>query len=113
RDFINAKSVEEIIFTRNASESLNLIAFSYGMEFINEGDEIVILISEHHSNILPWQRVAKAKKAVLKYMYLDENGRLTLEEMKNKITSKTRLVSLAQMSNVLGTINPVKEVTDY
>lgn len=113
RKFINAKSVEEIIFTRNTTESINLIANSYGMEFIKENDEIVLAISEHHSNILPWQRVAKEKNAVLKYMYLNEEGRITHEEIMNKITPKTKLVSIAHMSNVLGTIHPIEEIIDY
>ncbi|MBL4936362.1 cysteine desulfurase [Clostridium sp. YIM B02515] len=113
RKFINAARTEEIIFTRNATESLNLIAYSYGMNFINEGDEIVLCISEHHSNIVPWQKVAKAKKAVLKYMYLNSDFRLDMNEVKEKITDKTKFVGIAQMSNVLGTIYPVKEIAEY
>ena len=113
RKFINAARTEEIIFTRNATESLNLIAYSYGMNFINEGDEIVLCISEHHSNIVPWQKVAKARKAVLKYMYLNSDFRLDMNEVKEKITDKTKLVGIAQMSNVLGTIYPVKEIAEY
>lgn len=113
RDFINAKSSEEIIFTKNTTESLNLIAHSYGMEFIEENDEIVLAISEHHSNILPWQRVARAKKAVLKFMYLDNECRISKEEIMNKITDKTKLVAIAQMSNVLGTIHPIKEIIQH
>lgn len=113
RKFINAKSSKEIIFTRNATESLNLIASSYGMNFINSGDEIVLCISEHHSNIIPWQRVVKARGAVLKFMYLNSDFRLTMEEVKKKITDKTKVVSIAQMSNVLGNIYPVKEIAEY
>lgn len=113
KKFINSASAKEIIFTRNATESLNLIAYSYGMNFINEGDEIVLCISEHHSNIVPWQLVAKAKGAVLKFMYLNSDGRLTMDEVTKKITDKTKLVSIAQMSNVLGTIYPVKEIAAY
>lgn len=113
RNFINASSNKEIIFTKNATESLNLIAYSYGMNFINEGDEIVLCISEHHSNIVPWQRVAKVKGAVLKYMYVNKEYRLTMDEVRNKITDKTKLVGVAQMSNVLGTIYPVKEIVQY
>lgn len=113
RAFINADSAEEIIFTKNATESLNLIAQTYGMENIHRGDEIVLLISEHHSNILPWQRVAKSKGALLKYMYVDENGRLSKDEVVAKITNKTKLVALAHMSNVLGTIFPLKQVIQY
>lgn len=113
RNFINARSIEEIIFTRNTTESLNLIAHSYGREFIKENDEIVLSISEHHSNILPWQRLAMEKKAILKYMYLNENGRIPLDEIKEKITTKTKIVSVAHMSNVLGTIHPLEEIIDY
>ena len=113
REFIGAKSIEEIIFTKNATESINLISNTYGREFINENDEIVLAISEHHSNILPWQKVSRDKKAILKYMYLNEEGRISEEEYKSKITNKTKLVSLAQMSNVLGTINPIEEIIDY
>lgn len=113
RKLINARYVEEIIFTRNTTESLNLIAHSYGREFIKENDEIVLAISEHHSNILPWQRIAKEKKAFLKYMYLNEEGRISLEEIKEKIKEKTKIVSVAQMSNTLGTIHPIEEIIDY
>ena len=113
RKFINAESIEEIIFTRNTTESINLIAYSYGKEFINEGDEIVLAISEHHSNILPWQRIAKEKKATLKYMYLNDDGRIPIEEVKEKITENTKIVSIAHMSNVLGTIHPIEEIIDY
>jgi cysteine desulfurase/selenocysteine lyase len=113
RKFINAPSDREIIFTRNATESLNLVAYSYGMNFINEGDEIVLAISEHHSNIVPWQKVAKAKGAVLKYMYLNSDFRISMDEVKEKITDKTKFVGVAQMSNVLGTIHPVKEIVEY
>src|SRR5699024_1631991 len=113
KEFINAKDSAEIIFTKNTTESLNLLAYSYGKAFINEGDEIVLAISEHHGNILPWQRVAKEKKAVLKYLYLNENGEITEKEMKDKITPKTKLVNIANRSNVQGTINPFKEIIDY
>ena len=111
RKFINAEHFEEIIFTKNATEAFNLLALSYGMNFINEGDEIVI--AEHHSNLIPWQNVAKAKGAVLKYMYTDENGELTEEEVHSKITDKTKIVSITHVSNALGTINPVKEIAEY
>ena len=113
RKFINAEYSEEIIFTKNATEAFNLLALSYGMNFINEGDEIVISIAEHHSNLIPWQNVAKAKGAVLKYMYTDENGELTEEEVHSKITDKTKIVSITHVSNALGTINPVKEIAEY
>lgn len=113
RKFINAEYFEEIIFTKNATEAFNLLAISYGMNFINEGDEIVISIAEHHSNLIPWQQVARAKGAVLKYMYTDENGELTEEEVHSKITDKTKIVSITHVSNALGTINPVKKIAEY
>ncbi|URZ03267.1 cysteine desulfurase [Clostridium felsineum] len=110
KDFINANKSNEIVFVRNATEALNLIAYSYGLNFINAGDEIVISIAEHHSNLVPWQQVAKAKGAVLKYLYLNEDGVIPEEEYENKITSKTKIVSVTQVSNVLGTINPVHDI---
>ncbi len=113
REFINAKSTREIIFTKNATESLNLIAYSYGMAFVEKGDEIVISISEHHSNIVPWQKIAKLKGAKLKYLYLNDDYRLDMEEVYNKVTDRTKIVSIAQMSNVLGTVYPVKEIIEY
>jgi cysteine desulfurase/selenocysteine lyase len=112
RRFINASSEKEIIFTKNATESFNLIAYSYGMNFINSGDEILISIAEHHSNLVPWQTVAKAKGAVLKYMYLNEEGIVTAEEAASKITEKTKLVAVTHVSNALGTVNPIKEIID-
>ncbi|NSB15612.1 cysteine desulfurase [Clostridium beijerinckii] len=113
RNFIDAEFSKEVIFTKNATEGFNLIASSYGMNNINEGDEIVISIAEHHSNLIPWQIVARAKKATLKYMYVNENGEIPEEEIKEKITEKTKLVSITQVSNALGTINPVKEIIEY
>ncbi len=100
----------EVIFTKNASESLNLVAYSYGMTFIKEGDEIVLAVSEHHSNLVPWQMVANAKGAHLTYLYLNEEGRITLEEASKKITSKTKLVAIAQVSNVTGLVCPIEEI---
>lgn len=112
RDFIGAEKSNEIVFVRNATEGLNLIAFSYGLNFLNPGDEIVISIAEHHSNLVPWQQVARAKGAVLKYLYLNDDGIIPKEEFESKITSKTKIVSVTQVSNVLGTINPVKEIVE-
>ena len=83
------------------------------MNFINEGDEIVLSIAEHHSNILPWQQVAKAKGAILKYMYIDNDGKLSMEEVKSKISEKTKIVGITHISNALGTINPVDEIISY
>ncbi|MCI1965645.1 MAG: cysteine desulfurase [Oscillospiraceae bacterium] len=109
RAFINAGKACEVLFTRNASESLNLVAYSYGMNFIHEGDEIALPVSEHHSNLLPWQMVAKAKGAKLVYLYPDSCGRLPEREL-NKIGPKTALVAVAHVSNVLGTVYPVQEI---
>ncbi|WP_312334398.1 cysteine desulfurase [Anaerospora hongkongensis] len=112
RDFLGAAKISEIIFTKNATESLNLIAYSYGMNFIQAGDEIVISIAEHHSNLVPWQQVAKAKGAVLKYLYVNTDGVLSEEELDSKITDKTKLVAVTHVSNVLGIINPVKRIAE-
>ena len=108
--FINAKRPEEIIFTKNATEALNLVAYSYGLTNIGKGDEIVITIAEHHSNLVPWQHVAKAKGATLKYIYLEKDGNLSDEDIETKITEKTKLVAVTQVSNVLGLKNDVKKV---
>ena len=109
-DFIGAESASEIIFTRNASESLNLIAKSYGETFLKEGDEIVLTVMEHHSNLLPWQEVVKKTGAKLIFLEPDKTGFISNEEIKAKITEKTKLVSLAHISNVLGRKNPVEKV---
>ena len=108
--FIKAKRPEEIIFTKNATEALNLIAYSYGLANVNAGDEIVISISEHHSNLVPWQYVAKTKGAVLKYIYLEEDGNLSQEDIETKITERTKIVAVTQVSNVLGLKNDVKSI---
>lgn len=108
--FINAQHSHEIIFTKNATESLNLIAYSYGMSNIQSGDEVVIAISEHHSNLVPWQQICQLKGAVLKYIYLEADGNLSQQDIETKITAKTKLVAVAQVSNVLGLVNPVKEI---
>ncbi|MCF0126511.1 MAG: cysteine desulfurase [Clostridia bacterium] len=111
--FINAKKREEIIFSKNATESLNLIAYSYGLENVKEDDEIVISIMEHHSNLVPWQKVCKTNNSKLKYMYLNENYELTDEEIESKITDKTKIVGITHVSNVLGTVNNIKKIIDY
>lgn len=108
--FINAKRPQEIVFTKNATEALNLIAYSYGLNNIGAGDEIVISISEHHSNLVPWQHVAKAKGATLKYIYLEADGNLSAEDIENKITERTKLVAVTQVSNVLGLKNDVAAI---
>lgn len=109
-DFIGAESASEIIFTRNASESLNLIAKSYGEAFLKEGDEIVLTVMEHHSNLLPWQEVGKKTGAKLIFLEPDKTGFISDEEIKAKVTEKTKLVSLAHISNVLGRKNPVEKI---
>ncbi len=109
-EFINAKMPEEIVFTRNATESLNLLAYSYGMDNIQEGDTILISIMEHHSNIVPWQRIAKMKHAKLEYMYVNEDGIIPQSEIDKKLVKGVKLVGITQVSNVLGTVNPVKEI---
>lgn len=111
--FIGADSTEEIIFTRNTTESLNLVAYSYGLDNVGEGDEIVITIMEHHSNMLPWQMVAKKNKAKLIYLEPDEEGVISRQEYESKITDKTKIVALGHVSNVMGVTNPVKEIAEY
>ena len=108
--FIHAHRPEEIIFTKNATEALNLVAYSYGLTNIQAGDEIVLTIAEHHSDLVPWQYVAKAKGATLKYIYLEKDGNLSDEDIETKITEKTKLVACTQVSNVLGLKNDVKKV---
>ena len=110
---INAKHREEIIFSKNATESLNLIAYSYGLENLKEDDEVVISIMEHHSNLVPWQKVTKKTSAKLKYMYINDEFELTDKEIEEKITDKTKIVGIAHVSNVLGTINNVKKIIEY
>ena len=112
-NFINAKYPEEIIFSKNASESLNLVAYSYGLDNLSEGDEVVLSIMEHHSNLVPWQMVTKKTKSILKYMYINKDFELSKEEIESKITDKTKIVAITQVSNVLGTINNVKEIIKY
>lgn len=109
KKFINADSKDEIIFTKNCTESLNLLAFSLS-GFFEEGDEILLCVSEHHSNILPWMRLSKDKNLKLNYLYVNDEGIIPEKEYE-KINNKTKLVSIAQMSNVLGTIFPVKKIS--
>ncbi|NLM38976.1 MAG: cysteine desulfurase [Firmicutes bacterium] len=111
--FINAGSRKEVIFTRNATEALNLVAFAFGLAQVKAGDEIVLCISEHHSNLVPWQQIARLTGAKLKYLYLDEEFCLTHKEIQAKITDTTKIVAIAQMSNVLGTIYPVREIAGW
>lgn len=111
--FINAAHKEEIVFTKNASEALNLIAYSYGLENLSKDDSVVLSIMEHHSNLVPWQFVTKKTGAKLEYMYINDNYELSEEEIKAKITDKTKIVGITHVSNVLGTINNVKEIAKY
>lgn len=111
--FIGANRAEEIIFTRNTTESLNLVAYSYGLENVSEGDEIVVTVMEHHSNLLPWQMVAKKNKAKLIFLEPDEEGVISKEEYESKITDRTRIVAIGHVSNVMGVTNPVKEIAEY
>lgn len=110
--FINA-SREEVIVTKNASEALNLVAYSYGLDNLKDTDEIVLSIMEHHSNLVPWQYVSRKTGAKLKYMYINDNYELDMNEVKAKITDKTKVVGIVHISNVTGTINNVKEIIDY
>ena len=112
QQFIGAARPEEIVFTKNATEALNLVAYSYGRANIREDDEIVITISEHHSNIVPWQFVAKARGATLKYIYLAEDGNLSAEDIAEQITEKTKIVAVTHVSNVLGLVNDVRMIAD-
>lgn len=110
KDFINASSREEIIFTSGTTAAVNLVAFCFGERFINEGDEVIITEAEHHSNIVPWQMMCARKKAVLKVLPVNESGHLMIEELEGLITDKTRIMAVTQISNVLGIINPVKDI---
>ena len=111
--FINAKHREEIIFSKNATESLNLIAYSYGLDNLKKDDEVVISIMEHHSNLVPWQKMTKQTGSKLNYMYINENYEITDEEIESKITDQTKIVGITHVSNVLGTINNVKKIIKY
>ena len=112
-NFINAKHREEIIFSKNATESLNLIAYSYGMDNLSKDDEVVLSIREHHSNLVPWQSVCKKTGAKLNYMYINDEFELSDEEIESKITDKTKIVGITHISNVLGTVNNVEKIIKY
>ena len=111
--FVNARYPEEIIFTKNATESLNLIAYSYGLDNLKEDDEVVLSIMEHHSNLVPWQMVTKKTKSKLNYMYINKEFELSDDEIESKITNKTKIVGITHISNVLGTINNIKKIIKY
>ncbi|MCE7793054.1 cysteine desulfurase [Salipaludibacillus sp. CUR1] len=112
RGFINAKSMEEIVFTRGTTTAINTVAASYGRANVKQGDEIVITPMEHHSNIIPWQQLAKSTGATLKYIPLKEDGTIDLNDVEETVTENTKIVSVMHVSNVLGTINPVKEIAE-
>ncbi len=110
RKFINAPKVEEVIFTRGTTESLNLVVSSFGDRFLSEGDEVIVSVMEHHSNIVPWQLLAAKKGIAIKVIPMTDEGDVIMEEYEKLFNDKTRIVSITQVSNVLGTINPVKEM---
>ena len=112
RDFIHASSTEEVIFTRGTTESINLVAYSFGEAFVREGDEILVTEMEHHSNIVPWQLLCERKGAVLKVVPFLDNGELDMDAFHRLLTSRVRLFAVAYVSNVLGTVNPVKQLAD-
>jgi len=112
QQFINAPSREEIIFTKGATEGINLVAYSFGDAFISEGDEIIITEMEHHANIVPWQLLAQRKKARIKVLPITDKGELIVSELDNLITAKTKLLALNMVSNVLGTVNPIQDIIE-
>ncbi len=111
--FIGAKSWREIVFTRNATESINLVAYGWGLRYLQPGDEVVVTIMEHHSDIVPWFMLRDLRKIVVKFIDVGEQGRLRLDQLAEAITPKTKLVGLVHASNVLGTINPIEEIIRY
>ena len=110
KDFLNAAGREEIVFTSGTTAAINLVAFCYGEAFVKEGDEVIVTEAEHHSNIVPWQMMCKRKGAVLKVLPVDDYGHLKVEMLDELLTEKTRILAVTQISNVLGIINPVKEI---
>ncbi|OOE20575.1 cysteine desulfurase SufS [Bacillus subtilis] len=110
RKFINAKSMAEIIFTKGTTTSLNMVVLSYARANLEPGDEVVITYMEHHANIIPWQQAVKATGATLKYIPLQEDGTISLEDVRETVTSNTKIVAVSHVSNVLGTVNPIKEM---
>jgi len=111
--FINAESPRTIVFTRNATEAINLVAYSWGRKNIKEGDEIILTEMEHHSNLVPWQILAKEKNAKLKFIPVKEDGTLQLEKLQELFTPKSKILAITHVSNVLGTINPIKEIVEF
>ena len=111
KDFLNAESREEIIFTSGTTAAINLAAFCFGEAFVNEGDEVIVTEAEHHSNIVPWQMMCKRKGAILKVLPVDDNGYLKVDILEELITERTRIMAVTHVSNVLGIVNPVKDIT--
>lgn len=110
KSFLNAEAREEIVFTSGATASMNLVAFSYGQAFVNQGDEIIVSVCEHHSNIVPWQMLCERKGAVLRVLETEENGLLCPAKLQGLLSERTKLVAITHISNVLGLVNPVKEL---
>jgi len=109
--FLRAENEKQIVFTHGTTDSINLVAFSFGEKFVHEGDEIILSGMEHHANIVPWQMLCERKKASIRVWKMDDNGCLNPDDLENLITEKTRLIGITQVSNALGTVNPVKEIT--
>lgn len=112
RDFINASTRDEIIFTSGTTASINLVAYSFGEAFVNAGDEIIVTEAEHHSNIVPWQLLCQRKGAVLKVLHVDDSGHLNIDELDGLLSEKTRIMAVTHISNVLGLVNPVKDIIE-
>ena len=112
KDYLNAQTREEIVFTSGTTAAINLVAFSFGEAFVGAGDEVIVTEAEHHSNIVPWQMMCKRKGAVLKVLPVDENGYIKVENLDELLTEKTRIVACTHISNVLGIINPIKEIIE-
>src|SRR5690606_12727757 len=110
--FTNAREAEEIIFTKGTTESINLVASTFGRKFVQQGDEIIISSLEHHSNIVPWQMLCEEKGAILKVIPINDKGELLLEEYDKLLSPRTKIVSIVHVSNALGTVNPVKEIIE-
>ena len=112
RLFVNAEKSHEVLFTKGTTDSINLVASSFGRKFLNEGDEVIISAMEHHSNIVPWQMICEERGAILKVVPINDKGELLMEDYKQLLSSKTKIVALVHVSNTLGTINPVNEIID-
>src|SRR5690606_18415145 len=110
RGFLNASSIEEIVFTKSATEAINTVAYGYGMPNIGEDDEIVLSVMEHHSNIVPWHFIRERRGAKLVWVPVDEDGQFHIEEFEKRLTDRTKLVAITHMSNALGTVTPIKEI---